>query len=276
MWGILYLLPKNQISYFFGKLTKLRRPKIIVQFCIDLFIKAYSLNLEEAARKREDFSSLAELFTRELKPEARSISTGVLSPADGKVSAFGRIEGEKIFQIKGRHYELSKLLGHDLFAERFIDGFFTTIYLAPSDYHRVHSPVAGEIVSMRYIPGKLWPVNSWSVMQIDGLFTQNERIITFIKTKEFGLVAVVKVGATNVGSISLAYDNFKSNQSFFRFSAALSEERRYQSLSIEKGEHLATFELGSTVILLFEKERFKIGDSCLLGKPIKFGESIGA
>lgn len=276
MWGILYLLPKNQISYLFGKLTKLRRPKILAQFCIDLFVKAYSVDLQEASKKREDFLSLADLFTRELKPEARPIAAGVVSPADGKLSAFGKIEGENIFQIKGKHYNLSKLLAQDNLTSHFVDGYFATIYLAPSNYHRVHAPASGQILSMRYIPGKLWPVNTWSVKQIDGLFAQNERIITYLKTEEFGLIAVVKVGATNVGSISLAYDSFKSNQTFCRLAPGKVEDRVYRSLFIKKGDHLATFELGSTVILLFEKNCFEIDKSCLVDMPIKFGESIGA
>jgi len=275
MFWLLYIFPKNLISSLFGKLVHLRLPSFIVQPVIRAFARRYGANLNESAHSADYFKSLGDFFVRTLKPGARPIGEGIVSPADGKLVNFGLIENDSLTQIKGRNYSLSEFLCDAELARRFKNGFFVTIYLAPGDYHHVHSPQSGEVRQSIHIPGTLWPVNEWSVKNIDKLFCVNERVVTCIGNEE-SLAAVVMVGATNVGSMEMVYDSFVTNPLGSGFVNRTVQNKVYSSpLQLQKGDKLGTFNLGSTVVLLFEQEKFTPGSGCVSGK-IKFGESIGS
>ena len=156
-----------------------------------------------------------------------------VSPCDGVVSEKGHITNGRMTQCKGIDYSLEKLLKKDSLKEVFLDGTYITIYLAPFNYHRVHCPGDGEILENYTIPGDLWPVNKVSVTSIDELFCVNERNISIISTPE-GKYALIMVGATNVGSIELNPNIQKGN-------------------SVKKGDEYGIFNMGSTVILLFDR-----------------------
>ena len=182
------------------------RNKWFKDFLIQQFTAAYKVNVEEALLSApDDFACFNDFFIRDLKAGRRPIAVAddaIVSPADGTVSAAGRIDKERIFQAKGLHYTLTDLLATDLAdADRYVDGAFATIYLAPYNYHRVHCPVAGKLVAARYVPGDLYSVNAATVSLLPNLFTRNERLICHFETV-FGPMAVVLVGAMNVGSIS--------------------------------------------------------------------------
>ncbi|MEZ6196895.1 MAG: archaetidylserine decarboxylase [Planctomycetota bacterium] len=243
----LRFLPKNLISRGFGWIARRERPRFLVRPFMRWFVRRFDLDLGEAARPFETYPSLLALFTRELRPGARPLEGGprtLCNPVDARVGAFGRVESGTLFQAKGMDYSLEALLGSAEEARRFEGGAFLTLYLSPRDYHRLHSPAAGTISATLYEPGTLWPVNPPAVRTIPSLFAVNERVTAILET-EIGPVAYVMVGATNVGSIRLAYRDFVSNRGGARF-----HERHDPPRPVERGGHLGTFELGSTVVLV--------------------------
>lgn len=267
-YKILQLLPKNTLSRFIGMLANISFPKEIQNFIIRIFVKIYHINMDEAQEKQ--FLTFNHFFTRTLKPEARPIVQGekaLASPVDATIGCYGNIEKQTLFQAKGITYTLENLMIHKEYGEIFKDGFYITFYLSPKDYHRIHSPCDGKIKELFYIPGTLYPVNNFAVENIPGLFTINERLITLIEDKKLGKVAIVKVGATVVGKIKVVYDTIESNK------VRTTIHKKYSDIPIKKGEEIGKFEMGSTVILFFEKGKIKshIKGS---GKEIHFGEEI--
>ena len=274
MFELLYLVPKNHLSYIVGKLAYIKAPRFITTCLIRWFANRYGANLLEAEKAVAEYPSLGDFFVRDLKDGLRPIAEGVVSPVDAIIAEFGKIDGKRLLQVKGKYYNLEDLLRDRELAESFRDGFFITFYLAPGDYHHIHSPVDGEIVSSIHIEGKLWPVNHWSVKNIKGVFAVNERIISVIDSMDYGKVAVVKVGATNVGSIALSYDDVIANHQLGVFRRKAVYKRDYPlAHSVMRGERIGTFQMGSTVVLLFEAGNFSPGARCILD-VIRLGEKL--
>ena len=157
----------------------------------------------------------------------------------------GSLRGGRIEQVKGRTYGLADLLDSSAEATRFTNGSYVTLYLSPRDYHRIHCPVAGRITHFRYVPGRLFPVNAMGLRLVDGLFAVNERLISYLET-DLGPFAVVKVGATNVGMITTSYHPVRTNQG----GTEPYDERMVPPVELDRGDELAMFHLGSTVVLL--------------------------
>ena len=171
---------------------------------IKVFITIYNVDMSESSRQDPNsFKNFNDFFTRELKEDARSIQGDITSPADGTVSALGRIEHNQIFQAKGLNYSLEKLLARPDVGD-YVNGSFVTIYLAPSNYHRVHSPVDGSLTVSCYIPGKLFSVNQVTANSIPDLFADNERLVCDMATNN-GSVNIIMVGAMIVAGIKSAW-----------------------------------------------------------------------
>lgn len=269
---ILRLLPKNMVSKLNGFLAGLRLPRFIMTPIILAFARIYKINIQEAELEIRDYESLNKFFTRALKNGSRLIDQKenvIISPVDGRLLVSGSLEQGQLLQSKGMESSLQNLLGNNRFYKQFLGGRYMTIYLSPQDYHRIHSPVEGRILGYYYQPGKLFPVNNLAVNTINQLFSKNERLITYIQS-EFGLVAVVKVGATSVGKIRVTYDPNIATNRWVR----LAKEHMYEEeISIRKGAELGRFEMGSTVMLLFEKDtvellEFEEKQKLLFGQPI--------
>ena len=164
--------------------------------------------MTEAERQEGEFASFNDFFTRTLKPGARPLGNAeahVLCPADGAVSQLGKIREGRILQAKGHDYTVAQLLGgDDALAQRFRNGDFITIYLSPSDYHRVHMPVTGTLESTTYVPGDLFSVNQATAAAVPGLFARNERLSCIFDT-ERGKMASVMVGAMIVAGIETVW-----------------------------------------------------------------------
>lgn len=267
------IIPKSLISRIFGVIALIPMPSGFMERIIRWYVARYSVNLGEAEIPDGGFRNLNSFFTRKLKPAARKISRGkddIVATTDSRVDQYGRITRDTIIQAKGVEYSVKDLVPSEM-AEKFINGSFITLYLSPGDYHRIHSPVTGEITGYFNIPGKLFTVQEFMVRGLRGLFAVNERLITYIKTKK-GYVAVCKIGAINVGKISLSYDNAVTN----RFSGR-KKEFFYETGSmpaVKKGDEIGIFNLGSTVIILFEKNMIKF-DRLKMGSSIRMGERIG-
>lgn len=251
----LYLIPKNALSRFVGWLVHLQLPRPLASFSIEQFAKAFSINLQEAEKPVSAYKSIGDFFVRRLQSDARPLGESPLvHPADSVITEADFIKDGRLIQAKGRTYTLQDFVGTQETAKAYLGGAFATYYLCPTDYHRVHSPVAGQITRVRHLPGHLWPVNSWSTEHIENLFAVNERVLVEIQT-ERGLIGVMFVGATNVGQISLNFwPEFRSNDPQF----PSVRERIFQpGLVIEKGAELGAFHMGSTVVLLFSEEIFE-------------------
>ena len=271
---LLTILPKNLISKLFGMLTYLKLPRFIMIPVLKAFAKMYKINLSEAELNISEYNSLNQFFTRALKAGARIIDSkenAAVSPVDARITNFGDINEETLIQAKGFDFSLGELLGSEKYWKDFESGKFITFYLSPQDYHRIHSPYHGRILGYYYEPGKLFPVNDAAVGGIKSLFPKNERLITFLQT-DYGKIAVVKVGASNVGKIRVTYDDKIVTNSWIR----ISKEHEYANVNIfiEKGSELGRFEMGSTVILIFQKDMI---DLINFNKEdrIQFGSTIG-
>lgn len=276
MCWLLYLIPKNYLSYYFGKIAKVRLPKTPMTWVLRKFCQKFGVLVDEAARDLSEYESFQDFFVRDLRLGVRVIEPGLVSPVDGRIVEFGEIRSGRLIQVKKREYRISDLLKDTILAEKFEGAFYITIYLAPGDYHHIHSPVDGSILKAIYIPGKLWPVNDWSIRNIKNLFVENERVVSVIESEGI-LLALVKVGATNVGSISVSYDSFVSNADpkLGKGGHGVAKFNYPKPKSVQCGEKIATFNLGSTVVLLIEKGKFKPSRLCQTGK-IKMGQSLGS
>ncbi len=261
------LLPTRLISRSWGRITR----KPTSRHLIGPFARLFRVDTAEAEHAPGDYGCLNAFFTRRLKPGCRPIDSdpeAVVSPVDGSVSACGRIDQDRMLQIKGIEYTLFGLLRDGPMAKRFQDGSYATLYLSPQDYHRVHAPVDMTVTGLGYMPGSLLPVNPPSVRWIDQLYTQNERLMVYADTA-VGKLAVVLVGAHCVGSISLAFHDMVTNRPG-------EGPRRIdldRPVELAKGAELGVFEMGSTTVLLFEPGAVEF-DLPEPGLPVRLGQRI--
>ena len=237
------------LSRVAGRLADLQAPRFVLAPLIRAYARVYGVDFSEAALPPEGYSSFSGFFTRRLREGARPIETAngaVVSPSDSRLVSIGRVpENGRLEQVKGQTYALEALLGADEEALRFRGGQHATLYLSPSMYHRVHSPADGRITGWRYVPGRLYPVNGMGVRSVPGLFTRNERVVVTIDSDSHGGMAVVLVGAANVGRIQLAFAELATNRGHApgRFAPKA-------PIPIRRGDELGVFNLGSTVVLL--------------------------
>jgi phosphatidylserine decarboxylase len=242
-------------------------------------VRALGIDLSEAARPLEDYSSINDLFVRPLKAGARPIAPAedsAIAPVDGVLGQLGAARAGRAVQAKGRDYDLAELLADQDQARRFRDGVFVTLYLSPRHYHRIHAPTAGTVVRARHVPGALWPVNEAAVRHRPDLFPRNERLIAYLDGP-LGLVAVVAIGAYNVGRISAVFDeDWRAPRWARNRREARGTERTYQPPpGVAKGDELMAFHLGSTVVLLFEpgvrlRSNLAPGDEVRLGSELAY------
>lgn len=267
--SIFYYIFSRLLSRFTRFFTHLTIPVFLRKPLYGQFCRFFRVNQQEIENPLVEYEHFDAFFTRKLKMFARSIdktSTSIVSPVDGVIQEHGKLLNTKLLQAKGVYYTLESLLPTQDITP-FIGGYFYTFYLSPRDCHRIFSPVNGTIMGWEHVPGKLYPVRQPYISKFPNLYTKNERLTTLIDTS-FGPVAVVKVGAFNVGTMSLAYDDsIKTNYGFQKVSS-----RTFVKKSpIHKGDHLGTFHLGSTVILIFPKDSIT---PISVKKHIKYGEKI--
>lgn len=274
-YASLVMVPKGIVSYLVGWLARLQMPKPLDRGMCRLFAWVFRLDMSEAAQPIEAFRTIEDVFTRALKPGARSIAETVASPADGILSWSKKVGENQAVQAKGLTYSLSDLVWGKPEAP-YDFSWYSTVYLAPHNYHRVHSPVSGKLKEVRYFPGALWPVNAPFVRFIPRLFCRNERLVFDIELKDGGTVHVVMVGALNVGRIRTPHvPDFVSN-SLNRQMGGQSRFGQVIQKQIEIGEELGTFMLGSTVVVVFDKDALgsKRLRSVESDTPIRMGASL--
>lgn len=270
-----YILPHHFLSNLMSKFTH-SEIKVWKNLMIKQIIKFYGVNMSEAKEQNIDnFSSFNHFFTRELKLDARPITTvknAIACPADGAVSQAGLIEQGKIFQAKGKSFSATDLLGADINrAKPFEQGSFSTIYLSPKDYHRLHMPVRGTLTEMIHIPGRLFSVNNATTHSVPGLFAKNERVACLFDT-ELGPMALVLVGAIFVSSIETTWHGVVTPPTR---NSVRSWKYQNNEIILAKGEEMGRFNMGSTIIVLFGKNKIKWADNFKAGNNVKLGEMIG-
>jgi len=269
-----YLLPQHHLSKLMFKLT---RSKIVwfKNAFIRFIVKNYQVNLSEAqSAELADYSSFNAFFTRQLKEGARPIEGDIgdfCSPVDGKVSQIGPIDSNSnILQAKGHSYSVASLLTDTDLAKQFDGGQFTTIYLSPRDYHRIHMPITGKLTQMTYVPGKLFSVSPRTVRAVPDLFARNERVVNVFET-EYGPIALVLVGAIFVGSMETVWHGQVTPPYGDR---VMKWDYAEQSICIEKGQEMGRFNMGSTIILLLPKSAPSFLVDWSADDPIKLGQAL--
>jgi phosphatidylserine decarboxylase len=267
-----YVLPQHALSRLVLAATRVRLPWF-KNLLTRGFLRLFSVDMSEATEADPyRYGSFNEFFTRALRAEARPIDADpekIASPVDGTVSECGAIDDDRLLQAKGRQYTLDELLAQQPWARNFEGGSFATLYLAPFNYHRIHMAVRGTLRDTVYVPGRLFSVNSATARHVPRLFARNERVLTLFDT-EFGQFALVMVGALNVGSMATAWAGDITP-------AAQRVVTRIPcpAVTLDKGAELGRFNMGSTVILLFEPKRAEWHPLLRAGSVVQLGQAIG-
>lgn len=263
------IVPQHKLSRLIGKIAEAKTPWL-KNILIRQAIRTYKIDLSIAEREyAEQYITFNDFFTRSLKPRARPAclqGEAIVSPADGILSQFGQIHNGQFIQAKGQIYTVSRLLGDDTLAAEFSGGSFATIYLSPSDYHRVHMPWAGKLLETRYIPGKLFSVNQTTANNIPELFAKNERLVCIFETNR-GKMAVILVGAMLVAGIETCWQNHYSPAT--QVSVSFSKE----VINLDRADEFGRFKFGSTVVVLFHEpltfdKELSSGEKILMGEPL--------
>lgn len=272
--GLQYLLPHALLSQLMHGLTRSKN-KWWKNTFIRWFIRQYAVDMNEAIHTAAtDYENFNAFFTRALKPGSRTIDhdlNTVISPVDGAISQLGDIVDGEIFQAKGRSFGLSKLLGgRSDWEKSFQGGKFITIYLAPKDYHRIHLPLAGTLTGMTYVPGRLFSVNPATTRAVPGLFARNERLVIHFSTA-MGEMALIMVGALFVASMETVWAGEITPP---HGSPLAHFDYQGQAKAIAKAAEIGRFNMGSTVILLFQKNAVQWRKTLNPGATLRLGEPI--
>ena len=245
-------------------------------FLIRTIVKHYNVNLDEA--ETADFAAYPNFnafFTRALKTGARPIDAdhdAVLCPADGRISQAGPIEQGRIFQAKGFDFGTGELLGDDARAAVYHDGTFVTVYLSPRDYHRVHIPLAGELVETVHIPGRIFSVAPFAIASIPRLFARNERLVCHFDSA-LGPFAVVLVGAMLVSGIATVWGGVEIPPYAH---SVVQRNWRGRGIWLKRGAELGRFEMGSTVIVLLPAKLGRFSPQLQAEQAVKVGQKVGS
>jgi len=272
-----FIAPKQLITVVAGKLANLDCPTLTPKV-IAWFVKRYQVNMAEAANPDiHRYKTFNDFFTRALMPNARPLTkSDFICPVDGAISQFGAIQDDQIFQAKGHDYStLALVAGNTSLASQFNNGQFACLYLSPKDYHRIHMPCDGKLIRMSYVPGDLFSVNPTTAANVPNLFARNERVVCAFASEKHGTFVMVLVGATIVGSMATVWHDAKDGiinpprrKSIKTWSYA------NQNIALKQGEEMGRFLLGSTVVMLFEKDQLAFNTDWQPSKTIKLGEAM--
>lgn len=265
-----YIIPQHLLSRVVLKFTRLKLGSF-THWLIKRFINVYKVDMNIADSPNiSDYNSFNKFFTRSLKATARPLAaTDIISPVDAQISQIGQINNGSLIQAKGRDFQLDDLLaGQTDMVNLFKQGLFTTLYLAPKDYHRIHMPITGRLTAMVYVPGRLFSVNQRTSQAVPNLFARNERVICLFET-ELGPMAMILVGALFVGSIDTVWAGTIAP-------SRLSSIKRwnYSEPMLEKGAEMGRFNMGSTVIILHDAQHVAWLSELKPQQNIKLGEGL--
>ncbi|MCL6271966.1 archaetidylserine decarboxylase [Sansalvadorimonas sp. 2012CJ34-2] len=271
-----HITPHHLLSRLIGIVAECPWPSIKNPLT-NWFVKQYNVNMSEAVEENpEAYNCFNDFFTRPLKEGMRPLpedKNTVVCPADGAISQLGDIKYGQIYQAKGHEFSLTELLGgdHELAAE-FQDGKFATVYLSPSDYHRVHMPFGGTLRKMIHVPGRLFSVNQTTAENVPRLFAHNERAVCIFDTEK-GPMAVILVGAMIVASIETVWAGLVTPHKRKVQTFDYTPEGR-KDIRLERGEEMGRFKLGSTAIVLFGKDQVEWAEELAAETPVQMGHAF--
>ncbi|KKK33121.1 phosphatidylserine decarboxylase [Mesobacillus campisalis] len=225
------------------------------KWVVPSFARTYKINQEEMEKELGEYKSLHDFFIRRLKPGTRiteAASDAIVSPVDAIIEDIGPVVPELEIHVKGKVYSIAEMLGSAEAASPYREGTYMVLYLSPTHYHRIHSPVSGTILNQWSLGSRSYPVNALGLKYGKGTLSKNYRMVTEIDYGS-GRLALVKVGAMFVNSIETVHEG----------------ER------LKKGEEMAYFSFGSTVVLLFEKDGIELAEDIVLPAHVKVGEKLG-
>jgi phosphatidylserine decarboxylase len=268
--NVLRLLPRATISRAMGQLADVRWSPSLGRAVVGAYSRVYDVRLEEAAQA-SGWASFDAFFTRPLREGARVIDDApdaIVCPADGRLDSLGVVDAKSRFFVKGRPYAVEELVGSADEARRYEGGLGCVVYLSPRDYHRVHSPVLGEIRSIRSLPGDYFPVNAVGVAHFPNLFARNRRVAIAIDTPEeagLGRVTVVMVAAMIVGRITVSGIDARD--------VPFGHHAFAPGRNVARGDEIGVFHLGSTAVVFFEK-RAEAAWTPAPGTKVRYGERL--
>lgn len=252
-------ISRPQLSRAVGSLADQALPRPVLDLMLETWVKVYDVAMDEAELPLSDYPTLDAFFTRRLKAGLRTIDPRperVVSCADSVLKRFGPIDPRnRIPEVKGRSYSVPELLGEaaghfDL--DSFSGGTFGVYYLSPRDYHRVHVPCEATLAAVTPVAGAYYPVNNLAVQRVERLFARNIRTVFALDTA-FGRMALVMVGATNVGRITASAS---------------------AGAKLARGDELGIFHLGSTVVLLTPRAAGLTHVGVHEGEVVRVGQAV--
>jgi len=256
--AILPLAKRKIVSSYVGK--RMYRKSSTKK--IKNFVSQMNIDMSESVKSISEFSSFNDFFYRKLKPSARPIGEGFVSPGDGKLLAFESPSKVHNFFVKGRKFTLAEFLNSEVLAEKHKNDALIILRLAPNDYHRFHFPYAGKVSNVTKVKGSYYSVSPYALAgNFATVFCENKREHCTLTTADKGDVLLAPVGATMVGSI---LETFTPNT------------------QIERGSEMGYFAFGgSTVVMLVDKSKVKIDSDLLentknkIETAVLMGEKIG-
>ncbi|TFI59293.1 phosphatidylserine decarboxylase [Sphingomonas parva] len=269
-----HVLPKQGLTRLAGRVAGAKGGRMTTRL-IRWFVRKYKVDMAEAADPDiAGYASFNDFFTRSLRDGARPIARAdFVCPVDGAISQFGAIDDHRILQAKGHAFTTTELVGGDAaLASRFRHGSFANLYLSPRDYHRLHMPCEGRLTQMIYVPGTLFSVNPTTARGVPNLFARNERVVCVFDSPEHGPFVMVLVGATIVGSMATVWHGVVNPKRTGRVSEWRYDDR---SIVLNKGEEMGRFLLGSTIVMLFAKDRIVFNEDWAPERPVRLGEPMG-
>ena len=272
------LVPRRLMSRFLGGVGAAPVPRVVLRVVLNAYCKAYSVNMEESRRALSEFSTFREFFSRALREGAREVCDRpgtLVSPCDGRVAQSGAIVDNTLIQAKGLTYTTHALLRCPEYAARFQAGSYVVIYLAPGDYHRFHWPLDGTLHTAWHIPGDLWPVNPSAVATVAGLFAVNERVVLDLGAQNEARVAMVPVGALNVGSILIQDVALRTNTGGPACPRVVYPTPTSRgAYTRRRGDLMGWFGFGSSIVLLTET-RHPALERLAPGAVLRMGTAFG-
>jgi phosphatidylserine decarboxylase len=273
--GFQYILPQHFLSRIVYRLMRCENTWV-KNTLISLISRAAGINREEAlSPDPADYVSFNAWFTRALKPGARTFDAdqqAFLSPCDGRISETGSLKENRILQAKGKDYTLQDLLADDPVCSQLVDGYFSTIYLSPKDYHRIHMPLTGRLQRMIHVPGRLFSVAPYTARQVPRLFARNERVIAIFNT-DAGPLVMVLVGAMLVSSTETVWAGEVTPNKNKDVSVTDYPEGE---ITLSRGDEMGRFNMGSTVVLLMPPNTVEGLAGLGAGDAVKVGQKIGS
>ena len=271
--GFQYILPQHPLSRIVYVLMR-NEVTWVKNMLIRLISRIAGINYDEAlSSDPADYASFNAWFTRALKPGARTFDTdpmAFLSPCDGRISETGCLHENRVLQAKGKDYSVRDLLANDPVCSQLTDGYFSTIYLSPKDYHRIHMPLSGRLQRMIHVPGRLFSVAPYTVRQVPGLFARNERVIAIFDT-DAGPLVMVLVGAMLVSSTETVWAGEVTPT---KNKEVTVKDYPDENISLAKGDEMGRFNMGSTVILLMPPQTVEGQVDLTAGTAVAVGQKL--